>query len=405
MINIKIRTNNQIITTIFLLFLLTGAFVIRKGPNVTWEMYYLLDAVFIIFIFFSTLLFNRRWVIIKGNNVLCMIPIIMFLIWGYGVIRGFINGNYIEYIIRNNAGILIYILFYVLINADIELINVSRILERISFLIVIITFIGFVIIEFAPSYVINKYLEIPILNCIQIGGVIEKYHPVVHYGRDLIYVSYGCTLWDFLNEKKKINLTIFKLLFISFVIIVIMKSGGTKLALIMNTLFITLSFVGKKMNRKVLLLLFLSFFIGIICIISKKVDFFLSIFSKLDYGNSIRYDQIDYCLKNMTLWGKGFGSDFSDIGRIYMIEISYIDLLYKIGVVAFVVFVIYLITLFKAYTYMYETKNRYAVIPICLMSFLYNALGNNVLFLNNNVFLHVLVLYYLLGIIRIKKEK
>lgn len=405
MINAKVKRNYKVITTIFFALVLSNVLVIKQGVEVTWQIYYLLEAAFILFIILTNLFSNRGWVIIREKNSLSIIPILMFFIWGYGIVRGLINGNYIGYIIKNNAGILIYIFFYVLINADIKMINISKLLEDFSSLIIIITFIGFVIINYAPLPMISKYLEIPILNCIQIGSAIGKYQPVLHYGRDLIYICYGCTLWDFLDGKGIVNKSLFKLLFVIFVVFVVMKSGGAELAIIMNTIFIVLSFVGKKMDRKNLLLIFSSLLIGITYFIYKNINPFLPIFSKADAGNSVRYNQIDYCIKNMTFLGKGFGVDFSDIGRKYMIEISYIDLLYKIGIFAIIVFVIHLITVFKAFIYMKTNHNRYAVIPICSMSFLYTSLGNNGLFHNNNVLINVIVLYYLLGIIRIKNQK
>ena len=126
MINAKVKRNYKVITTIFFALVLSNVLVIKQGVEVTWQIYYLLEAAFILFIILTNLFSNRGWVIIRVKNSLSIIPILMFFIWGYGIVRGLINGNYIGYIIKNNAGILIYIFFYVLINADIKMINISK---------------------------------------------------------------------------------------------------------------------------------------------------------------------------------------------------------------------------------------------------------------------------------------
>src|SRR5690606_3660100 len=43
------------------------------------------------------------------------IPILFLFVWAYGVIMGLINGNDIGYIVRNFAGMVFYLAYYIIL--------------------------------------------------------------------------------------------------------------------------------------------------------------------------------------------------------------------------------------------------------------------------------------------------
>lgn len=401
----KLKNKKAFFISIFFLVSLSGILVLHQGVSITWERYYAFDAIFIMGIIVLNMRAEKRWKFIKCTKFIAFIPLTMVLLWAYGIILGFIKENNITYVIRNNAGMLLYILFYFLINTNIKRIDLSKLLEKISFAIVIINLIGFFVINFAPPDIITKYLAIPILNCIQIGGKLGRFHPVLHYGRDMIYICYGCALWDFLKDDHLFTKSAIKVLVIIFLVFVGMRSGGAELAILVNTVIIGLTFLGKKLNKNVLVVLMLAPIFFMIFIASGKMSFFASIFSKKDVGNSVRYEQIDYFLKHITAFGHGFGADLSEIGRTYVMEISYVDLFYKIGIFSLIIFAIYGSTVVHSIFYIKRHESKYSVIPLCAMSFIYSAFGNNILFANSSVLLHIIALYYLLGFIQIKNNK
>lgn len=392
----KININLKIITYAFIILVLSGGLVLKQGVSITWQIYYLLDLLYIVCIII-TLCIKKRWIYFSGNKLIQLIPVIMIFTWGYGVILGIKMGNNRSYIIRNNAGMVMYILFYFLINADIKKINISKLLERLSELIVLINLLGFVIINFAPQNIITLYMRIPVLNCLQIGGVLGGFQPVLHYGRELIYICYGCALWDVLKTGKIFSRSMIKVLIVVFLSIVGMRSGGAQLAVLMSTAIIALSFFRNYINKNFLLIINAAVAVVLIYLLLGGTVPLASIFSKEDIGNSVRYEQISYFMKHMAYLGNGFGADLSEIGRTYVMEISYIDLFYKVGIFSIPVFLCYIITFYYGFKYLRKNNSRYATIPLTCMSYVYSALGNSVLFTSSSVLLHIIALYYLNG--------
>lgn len=401
----RYKKNSVSLINIFLIVSLSGILVLRQGVSITWERYYVFDAIFIITLIVANMRVGRRWKLIKCNKFMTFIPLIMIFIWAYGIILGFVKGNNIAYVIRNNAGMLLYILFYFLINTNIRKADLSRGLEKLSFAIVIINLIGFFVINFASPGIISKYLTVPILNCLQIGGKLGRFQPVLHYGRDMIYICYGCSLWDALKKDHLYNKSTMKVLAVIFLVFVGMRSGGAELAILANSAIIVFTFLSKKMNKNVWTILMAVPMACLIFIASGKISLFIGIFSKKDVGNAVRYKQINYFLEHLNVFGHGFGADLSEIGRTYVMEISYVDLFYKVGIFSLIVFLIYAATIVRCIQYIKKHESKYSVTPLCAMSFIYSAFGNNVLFANSSVLLHIITLYYFLDVIKIDDEK
>lgn len=136
---------------------------------------------------------------------------------------------------------------------------------------------------------------------------------------------------------------------------------------------------------------------------------FVNIFSNTDTGNMIRINQIVNIIKELNILGNGLGATFNEINLHkelpYSIEVIYLNVIHKFGILS----VLYFYTIYKTYLKIYRNikmkifiKENYLCIG--MMSYIFIGLGNPVIFSPQNVIFHSITMY-VLSIINISNKK
>lgn len=324
---------------------------------------------------------------------------VLILLWFYGVIVGIINGNDIQYVFRNFAGLVFYVAYFFLVSLNINLSKIQHLLLLLGIFTGIIT-----IVIYADQFVGLDILgNIPFFNNYVKTVTVEK---VIYFpSREVIGVLFSFCLYGLLfGINNKIE-NIIGILISVVAIVFCGKSNGDMLALLLLALLILLArtiynLTSKKIGIFVLIFVIIAFVI-LFVLASDKVTFF-SLFNEQASGNSIRYQQISYLLNpnNFTFLGHGLGAVLWGIIRSteypYACEVIYLNLFHKIGIFALFIVFIYIWSIIKSIKILFKKeKNPSNAVPIGCLMYLVTSLGNPMLFSCVTVFMHICCLMFI----------
>ena len=326
-------------------------------------------------------------------------PLLLLLLWVYGVIIGILNGNEYQYIFRNFAGLVFYSCYFFLENKKIDLNCLRRFLIRMGIFTGIVT-LAIYIDQFVVH--LNYLGNIPFLNNYTQTVSVEF---VIYFpSRELMGVLFSYCLYNLLYRKKELLFNIIGISLSLITIVICGKSSGDTLALMILAILIIMSRLQKNVKNKAIGYLIIG--IGIILIIFgmifENIMFMSNFFGKDVSGNAIRYGQIQYLLdpRNFKVFGHGLGAKL--IGNIrsnefpYSCEVIYLNLIHKFGIVAFFIFGIYIVNSIQSIKILFsKNENANNVFPISCLMYLITSLGNPMLFSSVTVTLHICCLLFL----------
>ncbi len=368
------------LTTAFLIIVLSGLLVEGGKTN---------DKVYIVVLIYAVLMglyivTKKRFIIL--HNYLFGIPAITIMVWVYGIIVGLLNGNRRDYLIRNFAGITVYIIFYLLYWSG------KSVKEMLDIALKMAVFIaGLTLVAYLDMFVWGRrvFMTLPLLKNFNTSLTI------LYAARELIYIAYVYYAVQivFFRQYRLRNFLIVALCVI--VEMVCIRSDGDKLALLLFTALVIWKLVINRMKKRDVLIFTL---VGGSLLIVLMFPLVRSFFDPSDPSNAERYEQIEYLLQNINFLGKGLGATFTNnIGSGYAVETTYLDIFHKFGVFAVVILAGYVITLIEALKlFLNRDGNEYDVIPLAYMGYLLPALGNPILFSSISVVSHCIALLYII---------
>ena len=177
-------------------------------------------------------------------------------------------------------------------------------------------------------------------------------------------------------------------------------------------IFGTVLFLAPSTNRSskkywiISALLFVAIASGAL-IIERRLGIVNDIFSVSSSGNSKRYYQFQLVFERFKALGNGLGSrmDYAVVntaGSIreidsYGLEVSYLNLIDKFGILAFPLIYIFAYSYLKPVSMLAKGRGstEFNIMTIGLLGYLFVALGNPVLFSPYNVVLHIISLLFL----------
>jgi hypothetical protein len=336
---------------------------------------------------FNKLLFGREILLLLG-------------MWLYGVIIGVLNGNNINYIVRNFAGITLYGIYFLLVNKYKNIDKIINIVYISGIISIVYIIIGFILYKKYGTniYYIQKYKWL--LG--EISGNDGDYSKISFriISTSALFPLFSVSLYNLIYKKfsiKGICITVISLLGIYW-----NNSSGFYLATITIFMFLFINISNKKM--KYILILFIFILSG-----NEIKQLFVNIFSNTDTGNMIRINQIVNIIKELNILGNGLGATFNEINLHkelpYSIEVIYLNVIHKFGILS----VLYFYTIYKTYLKIYRNikmkifiKENYLCIG--MMSYIFIGLGNPVIFSPQNVIFHSITMY-VLSIINISNKK
>ena len=375
-----------------------------KGNIMEWEIY----IVFLLFIgitsdspiltYLPFIVLTIFWVLnliafgsldIRQYSLFAFVaPLTFFLVWVYGVLLGIANENNPAFIFRNFAGMAMYCMYFIISSFKLSS-------ERII------------------KIIINCCLLILLLNLLDLKSVAEKIavsalSQRILYSFNLVFLF---TLFPILLGALFFNIRqtsfILKNRFVVFVLIVLvalfsillMQSKGIYLAFAFDVFVILLArFIN---NYKLSVLRKAAIFFPIICLVI--IGFVVLnnsevvIFGSKDESNATRITQLELIMKELTLFGKGLGAAFTEPELIrdaeypYALEITYVNLIHKIGILSVFLFLIYLYPVVYAFCLLLKKKRDYifrGLVILGLSTYLFTSIGNPMLFSPFAVFCH-----------------
>ena len=386
----QILKNNfqNVLFYIYLFFVFWG--VIKTEDNSNTAIYFITVIYMVTFIIGRLLTRNKLFIIIDVN---LLIASIFCFCWGYGVLVGVLNGNSFDYILRNFSGMLLYPLLLLLINnLKLSNNNLAVFLLVISCMVSALNLISYIALFVFHLGFFEIWINIPILNACKIGEDVGGFY-LIYSATGLMMIIYVYALYNFLYYKKYFSWCTVVIIAIGCIVIIVTKSGGFALQLIATSIFMVFALFDKNISIKSLVFIVCS--TGVLLLLMTTSDFnpIEEIFSHDDGGNIIRYMQIEYILNNLKIEGAGLGATYGAVGRSYGVEVIYLDLLYKLGLVSLLIYGIYIYTFFKSIQLLNRTKGDWKdAVPMALMGYIWYSFGNPNLFAGTSIIAHILAL-------------
>lgn len=339
--------------------------------------------------FFVLLLFTILNVIRNGKikydkTILSFLPLTLLLCWIYGVFVGLINLN--NFVFINNVGIVFFLSYYFLNTFNLNLEDYVKILlntSLISFFAYLYSISSIFNYTFVTNFLVGKRIAYNIFGIFPF-----LVYPILIYN-------------IFFNKEKYLiikNVCINYLIFIllSIIAVVFVASKGIYLFIIF-VFIILLATHFKNIKRQLIGALFL------VSIFFYNILSGLTIFGLEDQSNENRYKQFDAVVSELSIFGKGWGATFisSDLDRDdagYSIELSYLNLVHKIGFFALFFFLFYMYMFYLIFKYLFKNDvhlKKSALLSLGLSCYLFISIGNPTLFAPIFVFLNCILLIIL----------
>ena len=326
-----------------------------------------------------------------------LIPLIFLATWFYGFTIGVINGNNIAFIVRNFAGMVLYISYFILI------IQKPPKIKMIKFVII-----------FSLFYICDSFYSF--FNAYMNGTIIFSMIGSTRYyfstGTLIIFPLMSLLIAKILFSQKKLN-SLSKIIFlskifnsktISLILLVVCILAGiifpfskgniVGFVFIAFSLFICHIIARNVSSTKKAISIIISFFVGlyIIMFISNN-NITLNPFNMSLEGNQTRFEQLSFLLSDLNFFGRGLGAEIDGYARDqnnrYGFEITYFNLIHKFGFMSLPLFVCYVISLFIPLKNILSNKEIYQnSLAFGMMGFLFPSIGNPMLFSPMSCLLH-----------------
>lgn len=379
-------------------------------PWIGTEYSYLaLLVVFFSAIFFSKLQKSKLKSI--SSKILYGLPFLIFISWMYGVVVGLINNVPISHVFSNFFGLSVYLIFYALSGIGFDNKSIYKIILNAA--LVVLLYDGWLLAAgFIEGGVFSIIAE-------SISDYRVKYDPAVLYFSPFILsfmiFVFGPSRLRISNMafpfeiKNALLVMLFSVIFILLTMskgIILVYVGFLLVSLIFA--FSNLIFNFKATKAFLLLILFLVVFVV------KYFDiliFVVNSFGKFEDSNAVRDLQFSYIFDEISFVGAGLGAPlrsgyYRSEDAPYGFELTYLNLMHKLGFMSGVLFFSYVLVIFQALrNIIYRHEFWMSVFVLGLMSYLVVGYGNPILIAPNFVLIHVLSMIILINCSNKNNEK
>ncbi len=325
-----------------------------------------------------------------------LIPISMLLIWVYGVIVGVANKNQVSFIFQNFFGLTLYSMYFFLKRYSVC--TIGKIIVS-SAILLITQSIVFIILPFWGIYVSNTSFGMKYLDTITQGSSTGQLRALFN-NQLVLFVLVAVYLYSIFNNKLKTNKVLGILCVITLVFITASKGFILGFVIIFILVYGLHSYYGRKISYRyipkaqlvaiVLVLLF-----SAVMISTNYISVLTAIIDTKDVANIDRLIQLKYLVNDITLWGNGLGAVIPGIVRNvekpYGFELVYLNIVHKFGVISFILFMNYIITIIGAIR-SFKFNKYYSITAIGCMGFLFPSIGNPFIFAPAAVMLHIIAI-------------
>ena len=349
----------------------------------------ILSSVFFILLIFKKGTFPKLYFI----DILAFIPLV---IWTYGLFIAILYQNNYYGIIRNFAGILFYITYFMLIFWRISYRQLLTVLIRSSII--------YVLIVLAYSD-IGTYFGSGFKNYERDGlGVFRLYYSLglaIFFPTLFIYSSnYIPTLK---NDAKRLAL-VKKNPYMIFALLCCLAFSGSKgfyLGVLVILVIVFLLSIFRLMKTLRISLLAITF---VVISVPFIISFYTEIVNKIGVIFLLEFDathprviQREELISDFSFFGKGLGGVIEGYERDFLgygFELSYLNIIHKFGIFSIFIFISFITPVFYSFYKIFVSTNKInSYLPLMLMIYLIPALGNPIIFAPISVLLHCIAIY------------
>ncbi len=358
----------------------------------------------ILFIFILCAIVIRPYnavIIPISSELVNFLPILMLVLWVYGIFNGVIQQNSTVSILRNFAGMSFYIVFYILLVARPTVKEISNFLVLLSSFYIVLSL-----------YSIVYALRNPDTHTFDDVGikVVALYYSI---GISIVFIPLSLNFFYYIarfKEIEKFRLGFFGsshtsnilTILICFLFVLVSGSKGFYLAflwLFSITLFIAALKMFKTFKTNKIFITILLIIPLIVVSFASLIIFIIGTVLVLELASdSPRVVQSSELIADFTLFGRGLGgvlpSGYTRDPMGYGFELTYHNVIHKFGIFSVPIFFSLFFPIFIALRNLLHGKIiTESVLIIGLMCYLFPAYGNPLLFAPLNVIFHVLALY------------
>lgn len=383
---------------LFLFFIIIGT---NFDTGVSYAVFGIVVCLFLI---------TRKKILIRVRD-LDLIAFGFLLLWFYGIVLGLYFHNKTEYIIANNAGMLLYLVYYILLQLNIPKEKIFKLLLFSATSIAIITVLIFIFnLLGLPQQIVELLGK-------STGGSSTGQRRVYFVSQVSLFpaLAYYMAAYISSNLQKKQYFNIFDfnkkmLIFFAFVfftacVAFFTASKGFMLGYIFLLFILPFSLFYKGLyngfiNKKIFFFIILIIILFLVLLSLGYINIITAIFDDKDGANLARYEQLYYLLNDLTLWGKGLGSVIPgysrNLDKPYGFELSYLSLIHKFGIFGAIAVILYFVILWKAIRNIIKGIDvKYAVASIGCITYLLPSIGNPLIFAPQAVILNSFAIYLL----------
>lgn len=347
---------------------------------------------------------KKRDLTLKLDKCYTILVLGVLAMWLWGFFVGLLNGNNVLFVVRNFAGILLYINFFLLQVVDVNVERVIKCVFSIGIFVLVCVLIARVLYASIGAPQVYKTDTLRwLLGKIDGNDGVYSRVSIRIASESALFPLVSISLYKVIYTSKK---RIFYLLILIITVIEIIwtRSDGYLLALIVLVAIGGLGFVVNSGKSRVHLLFAALGMMLLFCIVlvntEEIINLILKFFTANDEGNAIRYNQLNSIASELNVFGNGLGATFQTVNKEkdfpYSIEVIYLNIVHKFGVFALIYFTSLIKTYFDCIKNICINRAVYEMyVCIGLMSYCVIALGNPILFAPQNVIFHTIVLYVL----------
>lgn len=323
------------------------------------------------------------------NKLFKYFPLLLLIVWFYGVFVGILNDN--DNVFVNNVGILFFASYYFIANNNL---SVNQ-LKKIIFNIAIVSSIYYL---FNLGSDIVSQIKITSFG-LRLGG----YSIPGIFTATLLPLLLNNILFKTSKRiiVKNIYINYILLILVVLVSVILVSSKGIYLSILV-TLFLLFFYKLRQIKFTFWVFIFILTFL-LSSLILNEIDFEkFVIFSNSDESNIARYNMLDAMWNELTFLGYGWGAKFQsyvlssrDVGG-YSSELSYMNLIHKIGFFSSIFFLFYGWLLINITRFIKSKKNDIigtGLISLGMVTYLFTSIGNPSLFAPIFVFMTVMVMH------------
>ncbi|MBU4349007.1 hypothetical protein KJ830_07720 [bacterium] len=337
------------------------------------------------------------------SSTLIWLWLLIIVSWLIGVLIGLVNGVDPSLVFRNFFGLVVYIIFPVMLIVSPSLRSLIIMLflagivqmcygfERSYWLIINPAAFSNVLYSFSELRSFYNTGFIVIFPLFMVGvarQLLPKHYFPNNYGQMVTRLS---------------NSLIFTLLTLIALVVPAMSKAYIleTTILFLSVVFFSISYSLKtgRIHKNIMLLVFLVVLLYLL-LPSSFYEVIIHSYSSQEVSNFIKIEQFGYLASELTFFGNGLGSSlrsgYAAAPRGYGFELTYVNIVHKLGVFSIFLFSSYVITLMVAWirivrrVYIFES-----LFVIGLMGYLVVGAGNPILLATSAVILHCVAMYIL----------